>query len=288
VIFANARISDRSFARFERWRFAIDRLFSQALESATLFLAQSRQDAQRLIEMGAGEDQLAITGNLKYDQGAPPVGKFAEWLAAEVRAQERWPVLIAGSVLAAEEEAVLAAYDIVQRKFRRALLVLAPRKPDRFLLAAESAAAVGWKSVKRSTLDLRGALAEDADVLVLDSIGELGGVYSLADAVFVGGSLIPAGGHNILEPACFAKPPVFGPSMENFSEMAAQFLKRRAGVQVATGPQLGKVWLELIDNTELNGRMGQAALELTLQNRGATEAMVERILTVLDGTGAKA
>ena len=134
--------------------------------------------------------------------------------------------------------------------------------------------------------DLNGVLPEDADVLVLDSIGELGGIYSLADAVFIGGSLTPAGGHNILEPACFAKPPVFGPSMENFSEMAGQFLDAQAAVQVMSGPQLGKVWLQLIDNPELNRRMGQAALEITMRNRGATERTVERIIETLDGVAA--
>ena len=286
VIFANARISDRSFARFVRWRFAIDQFFKQALQSAALFLAQSEQDAKRLMEMGADGERVEVTGNLKYDQGAPPVGEFAEWLVKQIRGQERWPVVVAGSVLEQEEEAVLAAYDVVQRKFRRALLVLAPRKPDRFAGAADAAAKVGWTTIKRSALDLGGALPEDADVLVLDSIGELGGVYSLADAAFVGGSLTPAGGHNILEPACFSKPPIFGPSMENFSEMAAQFLDAQAAVQVASGPQLGKVWLQLVDNPELNQRMGQAALEIATRNRGATQKTVERILATLDGSGA--
>ena len=124
---------------------------------------------------------------------------------------------------------MLAAYDIVQRQWRHALLILAPRKPDRFEAAAYIATAGGWNAVHRSGIDFDAPLDENADVIVLDSIGELAGLYLLADAVFVGGSLVPAGGHNILEPAWFAKPPVFGPSMENFREMAIPISRRASG-----------------------------------------------------------
>ena len=117
---------------------------------------------------------------------------------------------------------------------------------------------------------------------MLDSIGELAGLYSLADAVFVGGTLVPAGGHNILEPAWFSKPPVFGASMENFSAMAAQFLAARAGIQVTSGPQLGKVWAQLIEDTPLRERMGKAAHELSARNRGATERSLARLAAILD------
>lgn len=190
-------------------------------------------------------------------------------------------MLVAGSVAAGEEEAVLAAYDIVQRRWRRALLILAPRKPERFEAAASIAAGGGWNVVRRSSIDLGGPLDENTEVIVLDTIGELAGLYLLADAVFVGGSLVPAGGHNILEPAWFAKPPVFGPSMENFRDMAAQFLKVRAAVQVTSGQQLGKVWVQLIEDTGLRERMGRAARELSERNRGATERSLERIAAVL-------
>jgi 3-deoxy-D-manno-octulosonic-acid transferase len=189
---------------------------------------------------------------------------------------------VAGSVVAEEEEAVIAAYDTVQRKWRHALLILAPRKPDRFDEASAIAAAGGWNVVRRGGLDLAQPLHENVDVLVLDSIGELAGLYSLADAVFVGGSLVPAGGHNILEPAWFSKPPVFGRSMENFRDMAAQFLAAKAGVEVTNGQQLGKVWVELVGDNALRERMGQAARVLTERNRGATARSLERIAAVLD------
>jgi 3-deoxy-D-manno-octulosonic-acid transferase len=141
--------------------------------------------------------------------------------------------------------------------------------------------------VRRSEQNLKGAFDENADVLVLDSIGELGGIYSLADAVFVGGSLVPAGGHNILEPAWFGRPPVFGPSMENFREMAEQFLDAHAGVQVKSGQQLGKVWVQLIEDSVMRERMGQAARAIWDANRGATERSLERIAAIVSALGGE-
>jgi 3-deoxy-D-manno-octulosonic-acid transferase len=281
VIFANARISEVSFARFQRWKFLVGELFARAMGDAELFLAQTPEDAARLIEMGADEQRVAVTGNLKYDVEAPALGEFGKWLAQQIRTQERWPVLVAGSVLELEEDAVMAAYDAVQRKFRRTLLVLAPRKPDRFDEAVKIAATGGWNVLCRSAVDMGAALDENADVLVVDTIGELAGLYSLADAVFVGGSLVQGGGHNILEPAWFGTPPVFGTSMENFRAMAAQFLSARAAVQVSSGQQLGKVWIELIEDKALSERMGSAARSLCERNRGATERALDAIAQVL-------
>jgi 3-deoxy-D-manno-octulosonic-acid transferase len=289
VVFANARISERSFARFERWRFLVGEFFARTLADADLFLAQSEEDAKRLVGMGAGEDRVEVIGNMKYDVSPAPLGQFGTWLQAQIRQQERWPVLVAGSVVEGEEEAVLAGYDAVQRQWRRTLLILAPRKPDRFAAADKIAADAGWNTLRRSQLNLGDALAENVDVLILDSIGELAGLYLLADAVFVGGSLVRAGGHNILEPACFARPPVYGTSMENFSEMADQFLDAHAGVQVANGQQLGKVWVQLIENNAMRERMGNVARDIAERNRGATARSLNRIASIIaDGTGAVA
>ena len=282
VIFANARISEKSFARFKRWDFLVGEFLKRTLQDAELFLAQTPEDAERLREMGAAEERVEVTGNLKYDGEPPATSEFGAWLEAQIRAQERWPVFVAGSVVAEEEESVIAAYDIVQRQWRHARLILAPRKPDRFDAAAAISAAGGWNVIRRSQMDLSAPLDENADVLVLDSIGELAGIYSLADAAFVGGSLVTAGGHNILEPAWFSKPPVFGRSMENFRDMAAQFLAAKAGVEVTSGQQLGKVWVQLIEDNGLRERMGKAARGLSERNRGATARSLERVAAVLD------
>ncbi|MGB9068600.1 MAG: 3-deoxy-D-manno-octulosonic acid transferase [Candidatus Acidiferrales bacterium] len=282
VIFANARISEKSFGRFKRWEFLVGPFFKRTLQDAELFLAQTPEDAARLRELGAPEARVEVTGNLKYDADPPAPTAFGEWLAHEIHAQERWPVFVAGSVVAEEEQAVVAAYDFVQRKWRHALLILAPRKPDRFEAAASIAAEGGWNVVCRSGLDFASALDENTDVLVLDSIGELAGLYSLADAVFVGGSLVPGGGHNILEPAWFSKPPVFGCSMENFRDMAAQFLAAKGGIEVSSGEMLGKVWEQLVDDKSTRERMGAAARALSERNRGATARSLDRIAAVID------
>jgi 3-deoxy-D-manno-octulosonic-acid transferase len=290
VMFVNARISPRSFSRFKRWEFLVGEFYKRVLQDAHCFLAQTPEDAARLREMGAPEDAVQVTGNLKYDSDPPAIGSFGIWFGEQIRRQERWPVLIAGSVVAEEEQSVMAAYDIVQRQWRHTLLVLAPRKPDRFDAAAQIAASAGWTVVRRSRLHIdpeagqnpSEILDENADVLLLDSIGELAGLYLFADVVFVGGSLVPSGGHNILEPAWFSKVPVFGPSMENFRDMANQFLAANAGIQVNSGQQLGKVWVQLIENNGLRQRMGVSARELSERNRGATARSLDRIVALLE------
>jgi 3-deoxy-D-manno-octulosonic-acid transferase len=288
VVFANARISERSFARYQRWKFLVTEFYAEVLQDARLFLAQTPEDAARLREMGAPAERVEVVGNLKYDGEPSAKSAFGAWLSEQVAQQERWPVLVAGSIVEQEEEAVLAAYDIVQRRWRHALLVLAPRKPDRCEAAATIVEEGGWHLVRRSQIDLGRPLDERADVVLLDSIGELGGLYALADATFVGGSLVPAGGHNILEPAWFARPPIFGGSMENFREMADQFLYARAAIQVTSGPQLGKVWTQLIEDVSLGEKMGQAARQLWERNRGATERCLDRISAVLEAAGRPA
>ncbi len=280
VVFANARISERSFARYNRWKFLTTEFYMEVMQYAELFLAQTEEDAARLRAIGAADDRVEVAGNLKYDSEPPPPTAFGSWFSTQIAAQERWPVLVAGSVVAQEEEAVLAAYDIVQRRFRRALLVLAPRKPDRFEAAGEIAEAGGWNVVRRS--DMGACLDEDADVLLLDSIGELAGLYALADAVFVGGSLVPMGGHNILEPAWFGRVPIFGPYMENFRDMAERYLSAKAAIQVHSGPELGKVWVQLMEVASQRERMGQSARAIWERNRGATARCLDRIMEILE------
>jgi len=282
VVFVNSRISERSIRRFRKFQRFVGGFFRRVLENASFFLAQSEQDAERLKEMGAPEERIEVTGNLKYDIEPPAQSAFGNWLAEQIASQERWPVFVAGSVVAGEEEAVLAAYDIVQRQWRRALLILAPRKPERFDVAADLASQSGWRVVRRSTVDMSAPLDENCDVLILDSIGELAGLYAVGDAVFVGGSLVPSGGHNILEPAWFCKAPVFGPSMENFSEIAVKFSSSGAGIQVRTGERLGSAWAELIADSSRCERMGQKAHALVEANRGATARSLERIAQILE------
>jgi 3-deoxy-D-manno-octulosonic-acid transferase len=289
VIFVNGRLSEKSFRGFRRaLLFSAGTLagfLKRVLADATLFLMQSESDAARLVSLGAPSDRVLATGNLKYDLAEPAESPVSAWLAGELARSDRRPVVVAGSVLANEEKLVLQAFAQVEREFPRALLVLAPRKPEQFDNAAVIVTKTGRKLLRRRELSLNGtasaALSAQGDVLLLDSIGELAGLYRLADAVFVGGSLVPGGGHNILEPAAFGKVPIYGPSMENFREMSGKFLAAGAAIQVKSSEELGAAWAGLLREPERAARMGTCARELVDRNRGATERVLEHIERVI-------
>jgi 3-deoxy-D-manno-octulosonic-acid transferase len=283
VIFVNGRVSERSFRRY-RW---VDGMLARVLRDAEALLTQSEDDARRLRELGAPAERVAVMGNLKYDLTPPSQAPLVDWLETEVQRQKRGPVLVAGSVVAGEEELVLQAFSAVKQKWPAALLVLAPRKPERFEAAARIASDRGWKIVRRSGVTPHGSL-EEAAVFLLDSVGELAALYRIADAVFVGGSLVAAGGHNILEPALFGRVPIFGPSMTNFKETAAQFLAVGAAIQVATSEELGATWITLLEDTARRERMGGLARELLERNRGATDRAFQRIVSIIESSGSRA
>ncbi len=295
VVFVNGRLSERSFRGYRRalafTAGALAGFLKKVLADATLFLMQSDEDAARIIALGAPQDRVIVAGNLKYDMADTTEGPLSGWLEAELGRGERRPVMVAGSVLADEEVPVLHAFADVGREFPRALLVLAPRKPEQFDNAAAIVAGSGQKMLRRSGLTMNGtgsaSLPENVNVFLLDSLGELAGLYRLADAVFVGGSLVPGGGHNILEPAAFSKVPVFGPSMENFREMSGKFLAEGAAIQVKNSDELGVAWRDLLRDSGRAGQMGASARALVDRNRGATVRVLERIERVLLPDGSE-
>jgi len=276
VAIVNGRISDRSFARYHFWR----RSMHPILSHVDLFLMQTEEDARRIITIGAEPARVSVCGNLKYDVPPPPSSPVAIWLENSLSLAPR-PVLIAGSVVAGEESAVLEAFAVVRAKHSGTLLVLAPRRPERFDLTARQAADAGLCVFRRSQLDLSVPLAASADVLLLDTIGELAGLYQAATVAFVGGSLVPAGGHNILEPAAAGVPVLFGPSMENFAEIARMVLAAGAGLQVNNAQDLARACLELFCDPTRLATMSQAASKLLQQNRGAATHTLERITALL-------
>jgi 3-deoxy-D-manno-octulosonic-acid transferase len=292
VIFVNGRLSEKSFRGFRRalaYSGGLLRSFlEKILNDAALFLMQSDEDAARLLALGAPEKRVIVTGNLKYDLMEPPESALSAWLKIELANNKRKPVLIAGSVMADEESAVLRAFAQVEQEFPEALLILAPRKPEQFGNAAAIVTQSGRKVLRRSDLTLNGtggpALGKPGSVLLLDSLGELAGIYRLADAVYVGGSLVPSGGHNILEPAAFSKVPIHGPSMENFREMASTFLAANASIRVTSGDDLGAAWRGLLVDTDRASRMGASARAVVDRNRGAIQRVLARIEEVIDVT----
>jgi 3-deoxy-D-manno-octulosonic-acid transferase len=290
VAFVNGRLSVRSHKGFVRARSLtlglLGRFQRTVLADASIYLMQSEADAARLLDLGAPKERVVVSGNLKYDLAPPHETEVSRWLAAEMRSSERGPLIVAGSVLAGEVSPVLAAFDEIEKRWPGALLVLAPRKPDQFDAAAAEVRNSGRDAIRRSALffdgDSNSALAEPRSVFVLDSVGELASLYALADAVFVGGSLVPAGGHNILEPAVVGRAPVFGPSMENFKDVAARFLECGAGVQVSDSAQLAAAWTTLIGDAPRRNQMGSSARELVERYRGATDKVLAHVVAMLE------
>jgi len=297
VVFVSGRISDRSFARYQRFLavfgFFLRSFLRRTLSDASAFLMQSERDAERLRALGAPADRVQVSGNLKYDLELPAATPISNWLASEAQRRGRSPIIVAGSVVATEEPLALIAFGTLQGEYPKALLVLAPRKPECFDSAAEFIDESHRKFLRRSQLPVPGpsqngaqsgefSIADDVTVILLDSIGELASLYRVADGAFVGGSLVPSGGHNILEPAAFGKIPVFGPSMENFAEIASRFTAARAAVQVESPEDAGVAWIELLRNPQRAARMGETARNLVESSRGATDRAIAEIARHLE------
>jgi 3-deoxy-D-manno-octulosonic-acid transferase len=298
VLFLSGRISDRSFARYQSYLgafgFFLRPFLKDALSKGSGFLMQTEKDAERIRVLGASADRVHVSGNLKYDLELPAPTPLSNWLETEARRQGRSPIIVAGSVVATEEPHALIAFGTLQGEFPKAFLVLAPRKPEHFDSAAEYIDESHRKFIRRSNLAIpapgqsapgteNGTISEDVTVLLVDSIGELASLYRVADGVFVGGSLVQSGGHNILEPAAFGKIPVFGPSMENFAEIASRFVAAGAAVQVESPEDAGVAWIEFLRNPGRMKEMGEAARSLVEGSRGATDRAVAKIATLLDG-----
>jgi 3-deoxy-D-manno-octulosonic-acid transferase len=302
VVFVSGRISDRSFARYQSYLgvfgFFLRPFLKDALSNASAFLMQNEKDAERIRAMGASPDRVRVSGNLKYDQELPAPTPLAVWLEAEVKRSGRSPIIVAGSVVATEEPHALIAFGTLQGEYPKALLVLAPRKPECFDEAADFINESHRKFIRRSQLPIPGpaqsqasaatgnsTIPADVTVLLLDSIGELASLYRLADGAFVGGSLVSFGGHNILEPAAFGKIPVFGPSMENFAEIASRFVSAGAALQVESPEDVGVAWIELFRDPDRMKKMGETARRLIEDSRGATDRAIVEIAKRLDGVG---
>ncbi len=278
VVVVNGRVSDRGFARLRRLR----RWVRPILQPVDLFGVQTEIDRDRLLELGVAADRVRVTGNLKFESPEPP---HLDALEAAVRGVAAGrPILVAGSTMAGEEEAVLDAFAAVGPE--RALLVLAPRHPERAASVLDLIAARRWNAARRSSLDASAGgdgARERVDVLLLDTMGELASLYRQAASVFIGGTLVPSGGHNPLEAARFGAPIAAGPSMQNFAEMAARFDARSAWRRVADARDLGMTWRAWLDDPTSGRVVGERAAALVVENRGALERTLELLRPLLPG-----
>jgi 3-deoxy-D-manno-octulosonic-acid transferase len=275
VMMVNGRISDKSVGNYRYLFTILDRM----LETVNRFCMQSTIDAQYIIRLGAKPRRVFVTGNTKYDQTHTEVSAAErEHLARLLKLPGQAPVIVAGSTHRGEEEFVLAAFNKVRENIPAARLILAPRDNLRGGEVASLTEKYGLKAVRRTDLDK----ADGAhDVIVLDTIGELGKIYSIGDVVFVGGSLVATGGHNILEPAAHGKPILVGPNMFNFKDSYALFSGRGACDTVYDSVDLGDKFVSLLSDDAARTEMGEKALAIIQENQGAAIRSVQHISEVM-------
>jgi 3-deoxy-D-manno-octulosonic-acid transferase len=298
VAVVNARVSDRSFARGLRVR----AIWGPMLRRVRLFLTQSEADAQRLLAMGARGDAVRVAGNLKYDVRAPRESRVAE-LIREAAAGR--PIVVVGSTVADsrgsagiwEEELIIQAWCVEPRREFGALLVIAPRHPERFwaaelrgqeflsvkvsdMLASPDHSFPVPDGVKIPFPIYPPVLDGRIEIVLLDTIGDLAAVYGIADVAVVGGSLVRRGGHNPLEPAQFGVPVVMGPSYENFREIV-EAMRAADAVRIVRAEELGATLMELLTNTAEARALGERGRQVFASKAGATERVVAELMGLL-------
>jgi 3-deoxy-D-manno-octulosonic-acid transferase len=280
IAVVNARVSDRSLPRYLRLRAAWRRI----LRDIDVFLAQSEEDARRLAAIGAPEARVSVTGNLKFDVQPPQSLPGIETLRVALEPASH--IVVCGSTAEGEDPLMLEAFRAVLQKHPRALLILAPRHPERFDAAADLVIASGLNCWRRSRLAGNESLV--SGVLLLDTIGELAALYSLASVAFVGGSMVPRGGHNILEPAQFGVATLVGPHTENFRDIIAIF-ERADAVKIVNPEGFAGELLRLLNNVGARQELGRRAAEVVRQQRGATARTLATLASLLpERTAAKA
>ncbi len=293
TVIANGRISPRSFARYKRIRPFI----GQVINDATILIMQSEADAERALALGADPTRVRVCGNLKYDtsevrgQESGVRKNIHDELDDQFALSESSRLIVAGSTAPGEEQVLLDALKQARthKGLEDARLLIAPRHPERFNevagLIAQSGFTLARRTQARSSSQDRPA-ARESDVILLDTIGELAAVYRFAAVVFVGGSLVPRGGHNIIEPAAYAKPIIVGPHTYNFRQIVSDFACADALVQVSsTGADsrddFAREVIRLLSDREAAQSVGARAKDILLKNRGATDCIVTTIKTVL-------
>jgi 3-deoxy-D-manno-octulosonic-acid transferase len=273
IAVVNARISDRSWPGYRRFR----PLLTGVLRQIDLFLTQTEEDVRRLETIGAPAQSLHVSGNLKFDVPAPAAPPIAASLRTAIQQANTNPVIVCGSTVEGEEPLLLQAFVNILASHPRAALILAPRHPERFSEVAGLLEKLGIRFWRRS---LWSGDPIGGGVLLIDTIGELAALYALADVAFVGGSLVPRGGHNIIEPARHGVPIVVGNHTENFRDIVSLFQSRDA-VRVVGPAELPLVLMELISNPVEREELGRRAAETLRAQMGATQRTMQALEKLL-------
>lgn len=268
IAVVNARVSDRSFPRYRRFRW----FFARILQQIDLFLAQTEEDARRLVAIGAPADRVHVSGNLKFDVPPAAAGELTGDLRKAI--PQGSPVIVCGSTAEGEEEILLHAFVDVLQQTPSAVMVLAPRHPERFDKVAGLISDFKIPFVRRSSWN--GSRPISGAIFLLDSVGELASVYALGDVAFVGGSLFPMGGHNILEPAQHSVAIVTGPYTFNFREIIRIFAAENA-LKVVTPQNLSQQMVELLQNEPARKLLGSRAQDLFMRYAGATQKTLDAL-----------
>lgn len=274
ILLVNGRFSDRSFPRY----FTLKRFLKPLLGKFSAFCMQTAQDARRARRIGAPPDRVMVSGNLKFDvvsyrRTLPDPATFRD----EMRLPAGVPIWVAGSTHAGEETIVVDVSRQLQAREIDQILVLVPRHPERARIIGDELSAMGIHWVLRSEIARYGKLLRPGDILLVDTIGEMLNFYSIADLVFVGGSLVPVGGHNLLEASLLNKPVLFGPFMQNFKEIAGLVLKSQAGMQIDDKQQLHDNVALLLKTPTMCQNMGCRGFDLLSEHAGATEKTLKEI-----------
>ena len=277
VLLFNGRISSRSLQWYKRLR----PFLSSPLTAISAFCMQSSLDAKRIIEIGANPERVIVTGNIKFDQTPPKITREEkEAILRNLGLHPGQPILIAGSTHRGEEECMLDVFRRLSPEHSDLVLILAPRHLERLgeVEALLKRHKIPWK---RKTQLRAMDKAEGTSVILLDTLGELAKLYSIGTLIFVGGSLVRVGGHNVLEPLFFKKPVLFGPFMENFREISDEILRRGAGFQIGESEEMVLHANTLLGNPSLRSEMGERGFEIIRDNSGATKKTLETIFRFL-------
>jgi len=273
VAVVNARISDRSWPGYRRFK----SLLRRVLQNVDLFLAQTEEDERRLLDIGAPKGCVQVSGNLKFDTLEPTPPPILAELKIALIAEGAGPVIVCGSTVEGEESLLAAVFTKLFLRHPHTVVMLAPRHPERFDAVAALLKQQRVRFVRRSSWTGTGIAGS---VLLLDTIGELSALYSLADVAFVGGSLVPRGGHNILEPARYGAAIVVGEHTENFRDIVELF-RRSDALRVTNPTCLEKDLLELVADESGRVALGQRAAEVLQTQTGATDRTLSALAELL-------
>jgi 3-deoxy-D-manno-octulosonic-acid transferase len=283
IVLFNGRISQKSFRRYLLFKF----FFEDCLKYISLFLMQTEEDRTRIVAIGGESHKTRAVGNLKCDQAFPSfsqeaMGEMAEALGFHGKEK----ILIAGSTHPGEEEILVSLYKELKKMDPHLVLILAPRHLERLeevqrILRKES---ISWLRKTSLSLGAGRSAQEPLEVLLLDTMGELTGIYSLATLVFVGGSLVPIGGHNPLEPLFFGKCVLFGPYMFNFLETSSRLIEAGGAIQVSGKEELFSQLKRLLLDEVTRNKVGEKGYQFLQKHQGTTERMFEEIRPFLSKT----